>query len=502
VGKVTRAAVLAGLLTPALALAAPDWVDKISLSGTVSSDIRFNVEDYRGPIKGQGFDFAINRNDLTLHAEIAPVEQVIAVIDARLRYYGLSDVQTLPQLSNRARIDPFNVELDQAYVGIRGVPFSWLDLKVGRMVQTWGSADLFNPVDNLNARDFFDPMDYSRKVPNQMIEVNIYPSSKVTLTGVFVPTFKPSQLPPSAVLGFAIIRDKQGCLLEAPAPPLRNPADAQQLADTFGSIDPCSLNFADPEVRALMPNNGIADAQAAVRAQFRLGDLGVAASYYYGRFTFPVAYTAIANTAPSTSAPGKIDVAYVAEVMYPRMQVAGLDFSYSAEWAFDIGLVGELAVIFPEQVNFGMRAYQGSAKILEFSSVNVPSEPFIKATVGLDYTFTRWFYVNAMFVHGFFDEFNDLYGLHNYVVLAAELKFLNDDLQLRLSGILDVTDLSSVANPQLTWIIVPGVEAIAGLFLFGGHTVSKDPIDYAARSKFGQKAAGRSQAFLKVRFTW
>lgn len=490
------------LLIPSLALAAPDWVDKISLSGTISSDIRFNVEDYRGPIKGQGYNFAINRNDLTLHAEIAPVEQVIAVVDARLRYYGLSEVATLPQLSNRARIDPFNVELDQAYVGVRGVPFSWMDLKIGRMVQTWGSADLFNPVDNLNARDFFDVMDYSRKVPNQMIEVNIYPSSDLTLTAVFVPTFKPSQLPPSAVLGFAINRDKQGCLIDAPAPPLRNPMDAQQLADTFASIDPCSLNFADPEVRVLEPKNGIADAQFAARAQYHVGALDIAASYYYGRFTFPVAYTAIANTAPSLTEPGKVDVAYVAEVMYPRMQVAGLDFSYSASWFFDVGLVGEIAVIFPEQVNFGMRAYQGNVKILEFASVNVPSDPFIKATIGLDYTFTRWLYTNVMFVHGFFDEFNDLYGLHNYVVAAAELKFLNDNLQLRLSGILDVNDLSSVANPQLTWIIVPGVEAIAGLFIFGGHTTSPDPLDYAARSKFGQRASGRSQAFLKARFTW
>lgn len=499
-GKVAGGAL--ALLWSASALAAPDWVEKLSLSGSVSSDIRFNLESYRGPVPGQGYDFAINRNDLVLHAEIAPIDELVAVVDARLRYYGLSEVSQLPQLANRARLDPFNVELDQAYVGVRGVPFKWLDLKVGRMVQTWGSADLFNPVDNLNARDFFDPMDYSRKVPNQMVELSLYPTEKLTITAVFVPTFKPSQLPPSAVLGFAINRNRQGCLIDAPAPPLRNPADAQLLASTFGSIDPCALNFADAEVRTLLPPNTLENAQAAVRAQLKIGDLDLAASYYYGRFTFPVAYTAIAHAAPSTTAPGKIDVAYVAEVMYPRMQVAGLDASYSASWFFDVGVVGELAVIFPEQVNFGMRAYQGSAKILELGSVNVPADPFLKATIGLDYTFTRWLYVNAMFVHGFFDEFNDLFGLHNYLVAAAELKFLNDALHLRLSGIVDLNDRSSVANPQLTWIIVPGLEAIAGVFVFGGHTVPRDRLDYAARSKFGQKAAGRSQAFLKVRFTW
>ncbi len=493
---------LLGALVPLTALAAPDWVEKISLSGTVQSDLRFNLENYRGAARGQGYDFAVNRNDLTVHAEITPIDALVAVLDARLRYYGLSEVSSLPQLSNRARIDPFSVELDQAYVGVRGVPFAWLDLKVGRMVQTWGSADLFNPVDNLNARDFFDVMDYARKVPNQMIEINVYPSSRVTLTGVFVPTFRPSQLPPSAVLGFAIERDANGCLVSAPAPPLRDRADAQKLADTFASIDPCALNFTDPEVRPLLPTDALENAQAAVRAKVEVAGLEIAASYYYGRFTFPVAYTAVANTAPSTSKPGKVDVAYVAEVMYPRMHVLGLDASYSAEWFFDVGLVAELAVIFPEQVNFGLRAYQGNTKILEFGSLNVPSDPFIKATIGLDYTFTKWLYVNAMFVHGFFDEFNDLYGLHNYIVANADLKFHRDEVILRLSGILDLDDRSSVANPSLTWIIVPGVEAIAGVMIFGGHPLSRDPLDYAARSKFGQKAAGRSQGFLKVKFTW
>ena len=496
-----RAALVVTLL-PAVALAAPDWVEKISLSGNISSDIRFNVENYRGAKAGQGYDFAVNRNDLIVHAELNPIDQVVGVVDARLRYYGLSDVSTLPQLSNRDKIDPFSVQLDQAYVGIRHVPFQWLDLKVGRMVQTWGSADTFNPIDNLNARDFFDPMDYARKVPNEMIEVDVYPSSKISLSAVFVPVFKPSQLPPSATLGFALSRDSRGCLSSAPAPPLRSKGDAQKLASLFSSIDPCSLNFADPEVRTVMPTNGIADAQAALRAQFKIGGLDLGLSYYYGRFTFPVAYTAVAHAAPSTTLPGKVDVSYVAETIFPRMQVAGVDFSYSAPWFFDVGFVGELAVIFPEQIDFGLRVYQGNAKILELGSNNVPSQPFIKATLGFDYTFTRWLYVNAMYVRGFFDEFNDLYGIHNYVVAAAELKFRNDALILRLAGVMNLDDLSNVANPQLTWVIIPGVEAIAGAFLFGGSTIPKDPLDYGSRAKFGQKAAGRSQAFLKARFTF
>lgn len=476
-------------------------MDMISLSGRLESDIRFDVDDYRGAKPGDGYRFSINRNDAILHAEISPSEHLIAVFDGRARFFGFNEAAELPALADRNKVDPFSLQLDQAYVATRGVPWPWLDLKVGRMIQTWGSADMFNPTDNLNARDFYDPMDYVRKVPNEMVEVNVYPTDWLTLTGVWVPVFKPAMLPPSASFGFAIERDRNGCLSSFPAPPL-DQADAQRLADTFGSIDPCSLNFSTPQVRLFMPQNGIADSQAALRAKFNLDALEFSLSYYYGRFAFPVAYTAVANANVSSTRPGQVDVDYVAEVIYPRMQVAGLDFSYSAEWLFDVGIVGELAVIFPEQVNFGLRAYQGTAKVLEAASVNVPSTPFIKATLGLDYTFTKWLYVNAMYVRGFFDEFNDRYGVHNYVVAAAELKFRSDSFILRLSGVLNVDDLSNVANPQLTWVITPGLEALAGAFLFGGSPVPKDPLDYAAREKFGQKAAGRSFAYLKVRFTF
>jgi hypothetical protein len=109
-----------------------------------------------------------------------------------------------------------------------------------------------------------------------------------------------------------------------------------------------------------------------------------------------------------------------------------------------------------------------------------------------------------MYVHGFFDEFNDMYGLHNYVVLAPEYKFWNDALALRVSAVLDCNDLSNQINPQLTWIAMPGVEVQAGVWMYGGSTeVSADKqMDYSARKKFGQKAAGRSVAYLRTNLTW
>ncbi|MBM4352452.1 MAG: hypothetical protein FJ109_01440 [Deltaproteobacteria bacterium] len=504
---------LMGILGKAQVVHAQSWADMTEFSGYLDSDVRFLVEDDRGPTAGDGYRFDMNRNDLDLKLTIRPFDQVKAVVDSRLRFYGFNEAASLPELVKRDPIDPYSLYLDEAYVGIQGFLFEGIDLRFGRMVQTWGAVDQFNPTDNLSARDLSDPFNYSAKVPNQMIELSAYPTDWLTLTGVFVPVFKPAQLPPSALMGFAVEYDANGCFAKAPVPPLST-ADVASLQELFSAVSPCNLNFVDPEVRTLTPESTIENSQAGFKAAFQAGDLDFSLSYYYGRFAFPVAYTAVAHVDPNVQTPGVFDVKYVAEVLYPRMHVAGADFSYSAPWLFDIGFVGEIAVYFPEEVIFGMRAFQqtepGSAEqgppkralVAEKSALNVPSDPFIKATAGFDYTILPWWYVNAMYVRGFFDEFNDAYGIRNYAVGATELKFFEDEVVLRLAAVLAVDDLSATLNPQLTWIVYPSAEiALAGL-IFLGDTEPDDPFDYAAKEKFGQKAAGRSTVALRARVTW
>ncbi|MBM4396872.1 MAG: hypothetical protein FJ087_14430 [Deltaproteobacteria bacterium] len=489
-------AVAAALATPRDAAAG--WADMVQLGGYLSSDIRYTIDDWRGP-RGSGTGWYMNRNEADFRLKLSPDPRVTGVVETKLRFYGFNNADDVGDLSDRAKVDPFDVRLEEAWVAVRPAP--WMDIKVGRMIQSWGSVDMFNPTDNLNARDFSDPLDYASKVPNQMIELDFYPTNWLTLTAVWVPVFKPSMLPPSAVMGFAVEYDSQGCFAAAPTPPLGR-ADVDELFGYFGALDRCKLSFLPTEVRTVEPELDIANSQAAARAKFQIGDLDLSLSYYYGRFTFPIAYTAVAelvSDGPGT-VQGKTNVKYQAEVMYPRMQVAGLDFSYSAPWFFDVGFVGELAVIFPERVDFALLAKPLGDKV--FSSVNVPSTPFVKASAGLDYTFTKWLYVNAMYVRGFFDEFNDRFGLHNYTVLPTELKFFEDELQIRLAGALDCNDLSAVTYPQITWVAAPSLEFIAGVMLFIGDTKPADGFDYGSRSKFGQKAAGRDFVFFKTKFTW
>ena len=489
--------VLFALFVPAPSRAS-DWSDKLELSGYVSSDLRYIIEDDRGIPDGDGYRFQTNRNDINLRLDILPSERVRAVIDARLRFYGFQETETMGQLFRRDAIDPWSLHLDEAYVSIQGFLVDSLDLSLGRMVKTWGAADQFNPTDNISARDFSDPLDYASKIPNQMLELSANPTDWLSLSLVFVPVFKPAQLPTSAGLGFAVESDAQGCFQAAPIPPLGR-GDLAELETLFTAIPACDLNFLDADMGLVLPEASLANSQVAVKAALQVWDIDLSFSYYYGRFAFPVAYTAVADVALSEERPGVFDVLYQAELMYPRMQVVGADFSWPMAWLFDVKLWGEIAVIFPEEVVFGLHAYQEGAQVVNQQAVNVPADPFIKATTGMDYTLAWGTYLNVQYVYGFFDEFNDAYGMHHYLVPAVEQKFFSDELRIRLAGAYDLVDDSATFFPELAWVLAPGVELSGGVLMLIGDTEPADPYDYASKSKFGQKAYGRNVAFIKAK---
>jgi hypothetical protein len=492
----------AGLLAlaPKAAWALPDWVEKLDFSGYLQSDLRFDIDDFRGATPGQGYTFSQNRNDLDFKLKITPHPDVVAVVEPRMRYYGFVSSQTLAvaDLWNASEVSPFTMYMDQAYVAVKGVPAKWIDLKAGRMQTTWGSVDVFSPNDNISSRDLSDPLDYTRKVPNEMVEVDAYPSSRVTLSAIWVPIFQPAWLPPSAPLAYAVQKNSQGCLTHFPPPPL-TVAQNQQLEKLFTAVNPCALNIPDPTVTTYLPSNKLTDMQVGLRARVKLGDLDLGLNYYYGRFGFPVAYDATVTVAPGAP---QTTINYSAEVVYPRMHVAGVDFNYSSASLGGLGVVGDAAVVFPEPVTFAMGLYENGSSLLQLSSPNVPSTPFVKAAAGLERTFGSWLYVDALFIHGFFDEFNDAYGLHNYVSLTPEVSTLRDRVKLRVSSILDMTDLSFVVYPQVTWTPLPSVELMTGAFMLGGNVEPSNPLSYASRSKFGQPAAGRDEAIFRVKVSW
>ena len=67
---------------------AEGWADRVSLGGSIQSDIRFVTDDWRGERPGQGHELEMNRNDVNLRLTAEPVDNLRAVVDARLRVHG------------------------------------------------------------------------------------------------------------------------------------------------------------------------------------------------------------------------------------------------------------------------------------------------------------------------------------------------------------------------------------------------------------------------------
>ena len=124
---VLAAAVVA--LAPAVAQALPDWVEMLDFSGYLQSDIRFEIENYRGATPGQGYAFQMNLNDLDLRLKVTPHAGVAIVLEPRMRFYGFVSNQTLSiaDLSDTSKVDPFTLYLDSAYVSVSGMPFKSID---------------------------------------------------------------------------------------------------------------------------------------------------------------------------------------------------------------------------------------------------------------------------------------------------------------------------------------------------------------------------------------
>ncbi|MGB1701360.1 MAG: hypothetical protein ACPHRO_15490, partial [Nannocystaceae bacterium] len=137
---------------------------------------------------------------------------------------------------------------------------------------------------------------------------------------------------------------------------------------------------------------------------------------------------------------------------------------------------------------------------------NGTATPYVKATVGMDYTIGKHVYLQGQYLRGFIDEFG-AGNIGNYLVAGSELVFFGRHLILRTFAVVDFPqgkeDVSStVIAPSL--IMVPPwgfvtLELGGFAFLYGKKKAESEDIGNAInKTKFGQSAAGSSIVYLKV----
>jgi len=275
-----------------------------------------------------------------------------------------------------------------------------------------------------------------------------------------------------------------------------------------------------PDVNADMPEFSLANSQVGLRVSWLVGLFDMSLSYYRGFSPIPVPVRSVSTMEDTgdTAEDGTPIKGINTDVrlVYPRKQVLGFDLAGQLPFLDDAGFWLEGALVFPErtQMAFDITQVVSSAQLITGDTVE--ARPFVKYTIGADYTINEYLFVTAQFIHGFVDEFG-AGAIQNYWLVNADLKVLQERLLFRISVMGEVPheddDLeldedgdgrvdsfaigatndgtigSLVLFPSITARPIDGLELALGSYFLFGH----------AESKFGMPAAGPSLAFFRAK---
>jgi len=474
----------------------------------VENDMRVSVDRVDEP----GFERNQTTLGLDLNATLIP-DKLQFIGDVSFVWTGFTRDTEFAGLTQRADVSPFYVESDSAYIEVIDLLPS-VDLRVGRQIVNWGAADVFNPTSNLNSPDMEDPLAMGELVANQMVRADWNPgASSFIVSAVWVPVFEPALLPSSALLQ---VGDQTSMF------PFVDPK-TRLAAERFRNM---SLRNADrydvrePNVNADMPDFTLANSQVGVRASWLVGLFDMSLSYYRGRSSIPVPVSSISSATrtgdTATDGTPILGVDTKVKVVYPRKQVLGFDVAGQLPFLDDAGFWIEGALVFPEHVtmDFDLTEVVDGAKLITGDTVE--ARPFVKYTIGADYTVNDYLFVTGQFIHGFIDEFGAS-AIQNYWMLNADIKLFREKLVIRLSVIGEIphedddlaldedadgkpeslaagatndgTVSSIVLTPTFTIRPVDGLELALGSYFLLGHE----------ESKFGMPAAGPSLAYFRAK---
>jgi len=404
-----------------------------SITGELYSNHRLLLKDKN--------DWAWNENrlDLKLQKRISRIN-----FSGNIWFRHLSAPQLLSsaQLYSKDQINPWNLEIREAYADMRGFGFENLDLKIGRQMMPWGTADRFNPTYNLNPYDLEDVLDFGRRRGIEAVNLHWYFSESFSLQAAYVPFFRPANLP----LGvFSEIL-----------------SGSTQL--------PMGLVPNEYSDKLLMPRNNFSEgATAGIRLRGFAANTDFSLSYVYGRDGLPLPKSAYLQFSPE-------GLHLHTELLFPRQYIIGADLAGNLG---KVGVWAEAAAFIPEKEIVLTTTHNLPSGIFpipaSFDSVVLKKEPYLKYVAGMDYTFRNGIYINLQFLHGFIHE-RGKGNMNDYLVLAIEKSLLSDRLMLRpLAGGVAISDWEDPASnyalfftPEIAWKGIDNFELSLCAYLFDG----------------------------------
>lgn len=429
--------VVATLLLISGIVKAQDDTDKLKLSGELLTDQRFLL---KGPN-----NWAWNENRLTIKIDKKITNNSKFYSEVWFRNMGLPQISSLPDLYNKGIVDPYNLEVREAYVQVFGFLSKKLDLKVGRQLIVWGTADKLNPTNNINPYDLEDILDFGRHRASDAININYYFNNNYSLQGVFIPFFQPANLPVGIFANVLMptINLPQGMALKG-------------FSDTL-----------------LMPKYNLGESSTA-GFKFKGYAKGVdfSLSYLWGRDGLPVSTR---NTFIPVDTLGGININ--SQLSFTRTHIIGADMATSIA---GIGFWAEAAAFIPEKnvimTNDLSALYPLSPIPVTMDTILLDkTKPYIKFIVGGDYNFKDGSYLNIQYLHGFINETGSD-NLNDYFFMRYEKKFFNEKLKIApIGGAFIVTDWKKTKDnyaiayiPQITYKATSDIEITLSAAIFDG----------------------------------
>ena len=450
------------LLTAAFLLFTALASADVSLNGYLQTDTRFRVQGER--------EFTWNRSEIDLKLEGSPSEKLHLFGETSIRGLGFPSVMTLADLQRfeRDRATPWSIDLKEAYLDVYSFLIDNLDLRIGKQIVVWGTADRINPTSNICPDDLEDVFDFGEKLGVNSIKASLYWSvgeTDLTLTGVFVPVFTPSILPPPEWT--AGLMENQGI----------NPPQGMSLGMTLGEVK--------QEVK--LPENKLGET-SSFGLRFLANNLkgyDISVSYYRGRDKLPIqssltlwphSQSAELVQPPASSMPpqGPMVMDGKLEMIYPKIQVIGADMAGELP-KVRVGTWAECALFIPEKVDMITNISTPLGQMSQTTTV-LEDKPYLKFVVGWDYTFKDGTYVNFQYLHGFpFERGRD--NLNDYFAFRLERKFLNDELKVTPIGFsIGIDDWSDVGEnygmvftPEVSYSPQDNIELKLGAYLLHGE---------------------------------
>ena len=330
-----------------------------------------------------------------------------------------------------------SVKLDEAYADIY---LKNTDLRVGRQVVSWGTADGINPTNYINPRELSLTDTEFKGKPLACLKATYY-GKKADMTGVIVFDFEPQDLP-------------------------------EELEIAIGQLIPGFGGFPSPaEIE-----NTLENMEFALKVEKRIADWDTKLSYFHGWEDYPALWIELQ--------PGLIPQ-FEAKAQYQQVDKVGLATAGSLK---KVGLWSEIAYVMPREIEEMRNAF------ISFSM----NKPYLQAVLGADYTFGK-VYVEGQYIYYENGSLLSPYNQYatgeditagNYLMVQSSCE-INQVHSLRLGGIVNLQDSSYTLMPQYTYAINEVTDlSLRGALFFGeggtefGMLKSIDFIDLGIKVSF------------------